>query len=881
MTAASIAAGKGGGYARYLEGKTLKPERGDYYLSPEGEPTQAPGRWLATPDTLARLGIEGARVDGPEFIALMEGRHPRTGGWLRPEGAGGGRGGGIDLTFSAPKSVSVVWALGDESQRREIEAAHAAAVTDAMAHLTETVPTVRRRYDGQVYEEHAVDLLAAEYRHTTARGVMEGDAPDPQIHSHVVITSAIREDGRLVAVASRPVFRSARELGAYYRSALAHQLTERGYRIERGTGKNGRYFEIEGVPRSMLDAFSQRSREVARAAERFRAKWGRAPERGELRQLKLENRKAKVLVTKADLQLVWNETAARFEALSERDQSEAERVLENRRPLEDRVEERLTERAATFEPGEFRAVLLEQSAGDLSPQEALAFSKTMIAERRVLPLEGGLMTTLAVRAREEAIERRFTGLAEDAGRDVGESARMIASDELAERIGGRLTDEQTHALQVITGGERGAILVGPAGTGKGVVIDAAARAEQRTGHRTLGIAVSGSTAQRLGYDSPALAGQTLTLDALVSRVERGQLDVDAATTIYFDEAGMADTDRLDRLTETVERTGAKLVAIGDAAQLPSIGAGGMFERLTRLAPSAELSNIRRTLDPAEQRAWADLRAGRSDRAMAHYHARGQLHMSNTRDEAVEQAARAWAKLTEQHDPSEVALISDSSNQEIHRLNARAQHFRVQRRELGDQEVQVPGVHYGVRSGDRVALIDQYREPGQERIENGSRGQVLDITLEGGVLIEFDVTGRTRTLQGDDLARLRLAYAQHIHRAQGATVTRTLVVTGGWQTSKEPAYVEASRARQGTTWFVSRQDLGIEGHDTDRIGRLAEQMRRSHAQTPSLAHPELPDIDYGPGYKPSIAPSRQRAIPGLARALHRIVQTPEHTQERTR
>ncbi|HXB64881.1 MAG TPA: MobF family relaxase [Solirubrobacteraceae bacterium] len=879
MTAASIAAGKGGGYARYLEGKTIEPERGDYYLSPEGEPTQAPGRWLATPDTLARLGIEGARVDGPEFIALMEGRHPRTGGWLRPEGAGGGRGGGIDLTFSAPKSVSVVWALGDERERREIEAAHAAAVSDAMAHLTETVPTVRRRYDGQVVEEHAVDLVAAEYRHTTARGVMEGDAPDPQLHSHVVITSAIREDGRIVAVASRPVFRSAREVGAYYRSALAHQLQQRGYEIERGTGKEGRYFEIQGVPRGMLDAFSQRSREVARAAERFRARWGRAPERGELRQLKLENRKAKMLVTKADLQLSWNETAARFQDPAERNPSVAER--EDRRPLADRVEERLTERAATFEPRELRAVLLEQSVGDLTPHEALAFTRTMIAERRVLALEGGLMTTLTVRAREEAIERRFTVLARGAGRDVGENARAIASDNLAERIGGRLTREQTNALQVITGAERGAILVGPAGTGKGVVIDAAARAEQHTGHRTLGIAVSGSTAQRLGYDSPALAGQTLTLDALVSRVERGQLDIDPSTTVYFDEAGMADTDRLDRLTDVVERTGAKLVAIGDAAQLPSIGAGGMFERLTRLAPTAELSNIRRTLDPAEQKAWADLRAGRSDRAMAHYHSRGQLHFSDTRDEAVEQAARAWAELTERHDPSEIALISDASNQEIHRLNARAQHFRAQRGELGDLEVPVPGVHYGARQGDRVALIDQHHEPGQERIENGSRGQILDITPDGSVLIEFDITGRKRTLAGDDLAHLRLGYAQHIHRAQGATVTRTLVVTGGWQTSKEPAYVEASRARQGTNWYVSRQDLGTEGHDTDRIQRLAQNMRRSHAQTPSLAHPEPPDMEYGTGYRPTLAPSRQRPIPGLARAIHRILQAPDPTQERTR
>ncbi len=881
MTAASIGAAKGGGYARYLESKTVIPERGDYYLSPEGEPTQAPGRWLASPETLARLGLEGEKVEGPDFIALMEGRHPRTDVWLRQAGAGGARGGGIDLTFSAPKSVSTVWALGDPAQRRDMEAAHAAAVKEAMAHLTETVPTVRRSYDGVVVEDHAVDLVAAEYRHTTARGVMESDAPDPQLHSHVVVTSAIRDDGRIVAVASRPIFRAAREVGAYYRSALAHELAERGYAIERGTGRDGRYFEVAGVPRGLLDAFSARSREVARAAERFHAKWGRAPERGELRALKLENRKAKVLVTRGDLQQAWNETAARFEDIA--DEPRASRETTGVAPvevaLEDRVEQRLTERAATFEAGELRAVLLEQSVGELPPRQALTRARTMVAERRILPLENGLLTTLAVRAREQAIERRFGELSTAAGRDVGEHAREFARDRIAERIGARLSDEQDHALRVITGPERGAILVGPAGTGKGVVIDAAARAEQLSEHRTFGIAVSGSTAQRLAQDSPALAGQTLTLDALVARVQRGQLRVDEDTTIYFDEAGMADTDRLDRLTEVVVDTGSKLVAIGDGAQLPSIGAGGMFDRLAQLAPSAELSNVRRTLDPAEQRAWADLRAGRTDRAMAHYLSQGRLHMTDTRDDALERAVRNWARLTETHPIKQVALISDASNKEIHRLNARAQHYRSERGELGELEVQVPGVHYGVRAGDRVAMIDQHHEPGQERIENGARGQVLDINDAGEVMVEFDVTGQWRTLVGDDLARLRLGYAQHIHRAQGATVTRTLVVTGGWQTSKEPAYVEASRAREGTDWYVSREDLGVEGHDTDRITRLAEAMSRSHAQTPSLAYPELAELEFGPRLTRTITPTRT-PLPRIVRLLQRVA-PPEPEQERAR
>src|ERR1700689_3735007 len=207
MTTSSIGAAKGGGYARYLEGKTIEPERGDYYLTPGGEPVQAQGRSLASADTLAQLGIEANTVDGPDFIALMEGRHPRSGRWLRRAGADGSRGGGIDVTFSAPKSVSVVWALGDPWQREQIETAHARAVERSVGYLRERVPVVRRRYGAEVVEEPAKDLIAAAYRHTTARGVSGADAPDPQLHTHVVISGAVREDGRIVAVASRPVFR--------------------------------------------------------------------------------------------------------------------------------------------------------------------------------------------------------------------------------------------------------------------------------------------------------------------------------------------------------------------------------------------------------------------------------------------------------------------------------------------------------------------------------------------------------------------------------------------------------------------------------------------------------------------------------------------------
>lgn len=233
--------------------------------------------------------------------------------------------------------------------------------------------------------------------------------------------------------------------------------------------------------------------------------------------------------------------------------------------VEDRIEARLTEHHAIFETKDLRAVALEQAAGEMPPDQALAIARGMVGDRRVLTLEGGRMTTLAVRVQEQAIERRAAQLAKPAGRDVGHRARAEALREFAERIGGQLNPEQQLALRVLTGPERAAVLIGPAGTGKGVVIDATVCAEQIADHKTIGIAVAGSTAERLGTDSPALQGQTMTLDSLI--------------------------------------------AVGDGKQLPSIGPGGMFDRLATHTPTVEVQTIYRTKDPAEQKTWQALRAG--------------------------------------------------------------------------------------------------------------------------------------------------------------------------------------------------------------------------------------------------------------------------------
>jgi len=332
---------------------------------------------------------------------------------------------------------------------------------------------------------------------------------------------------------------------------------------------------------------------------------------------------------------------------------------------------------------------------------------------------------------------------------------------------------------------------------------------------------------------------------------------------------------MDALTELIDRTGAKLVAVGDGNQLPSIGPGGMFDRIAHRVPTAELEEVRRTSDPQERKAWAALRNGEPERAMAHYKSRNQLFLTDTREQAGEAAVSRWAELTKTREIREVALITDASNIEVDRLNARAQHLRADRGELGQAEIQLPHQRYGLREGDRIVFTAQHREPGQPRVENGSRGQVTDISHDRGVTVALDISERRVTIAGEDLESLRLGYAQHIHGQQGATVERTVVVSGGWQTSREGSYVEASRARHGTEWFVNRDELDLAGQDERLVERLSEKMRTSRAQTPSLVHREQPDPGWGLGYEHTLYRDR-RILPTLARLL---TPKPERDQAR--
>ena len=608
----------------------------DYYVG--GELEGNGGAWHGSPDALGELGLDPTRPVGrSELVALMEGRSPATGMPLRRVGGDGSRVAGIDATFSAPKSVSAVWAVSDPYRRAQIEVAHRKAVASAVRRIERDVELVRRRERGELRWENARSLVAAEFVHTSSRLTRDQErdgVPDPQLHSHVVILTAQRQDGRFAAVDSREVFRSQR--------------------------------------------------------------------------------------------------------------------------------------------------------------------------------------------------------ARDAGIDAS-----------AERHGHALSVEQREALETITGPGGVVVLVGEAGTGKGVVLDAAREAWERENQRVIGTAVAGATAQRLGVD--AGMQDTMTVDSLIHRVEHDKLTLDSKTVVVMDESGMADTRRLARLVEITRESDSKLVLAGDSAQLSPIGAGGLLKELTDNVPTARLSEVHRANHEWERNAWAKLRNGDAERALGDYQARGRLHIEDTRAQAGERMVNDWAETRAAHPGERVVMITDASNHELDMLNKHAQQHRLDGGELGTEVVAMPELPYGLRSGDEIIFTAQHRVPGQERVENGTRGTITQASeRDSRVLVRTDEPKRrdvdvsTREFEG-----LRLAYAQHVYKAQGLTSDRALVLTGGWQTDREAAYVALTRAREQTNIYTSREDLGHASLNTDAVNRLAERANKTNAQQTSISR-ETAEPDREPG-----------------------------------
>jgi Ti-type conjugative transfer relaxase TraA len=829
----------------------------DYY-SGDGE---APGWWTGT--AAEELDVFG-HVDGELLHRALNGKHPATGDQLARPPRGAIRVPGFDLTFSAPKSVSVLYALGDDDVRSAVRDAHDAAVQASLGYM-ERHAAMGRRGRGGTQSVFGNGFLAAAFRHRTSR------AGDPQLHTHVLVANMTRgPDGRWTALDGRRLYAHAKTGGYLYQAQLRAELVRTlGLRftpVRRGVG------EIDGLPKPLLKAFSRRRTEVEAELER----------RGETsataaQVATLDSRQAKQYdVSGETLHERWHERArehdfkpARTTDLLHTDaprgiqESDVERVEEHLAGPEG-----LTRQRASFTRRDVVQAWCEQlpQGADLPLVEDLA--ERLVTSRHVVSLatdvrqlaradlirrtDGRLIPATADERRFStpellALEQRILEQAERTGQ--GPRAR-VAHTALDGVLTSRseLSDEQaTMVRRLCADGDPVAVVVGKAGTGKTFALDVARQAWQEDGYRVIGAALARRAAEELEHGAGI---ESTTIAALLLDLRRDPAALlDARTVLVVDEAGMAGTRQLAELLDHADRAHAKVVLVGDHRQLPEIEAGGAFRGLVARGHAIALEENRRQEQPWEREALDLLREGRAGEALDAYHQHGRVHTAQTAADVRGQLVADWWTSHERGEPAVMLAIRRS---DVADLNQRARGLMLAAGALSGPELAVD--HRVFRVGDEVVCLKNDRRLG---VANGTRGTVTGLDTDAPTLTLIRPDGRELTLPArylDDRTQrggptVDHGYALTAHKAQGMT-TGTAFVLGSSELYREAGYVALSRGRRENHLYLVTPDApDREQRRSERplapLAAAARSLAGSRAQTMAADAPLAAELAQRP------------------------------------
>jgi conjugative relaxase-like TrwC/TraI family protein len=908
-------AARAGDYRLELEAAPEAFARSDYQLAEQGlerrSERASSSLWLGTDDALAQFGVRrGQPIERDDLIAVLQGQHVETGEQLRRPGVlkrkardehgqalldEDGRGvvervtgvAHVEMTMSVPKSVSVLWAMADQHDRRRIEEALIEAAERTVRYMAHNKAVVHRRgKDGVRVREPAAGAAVASSLHVTARRARGDRAPAPQLHVHNLVVGVVRTDGRLVAADSWEWFRhdAALEGGGLFRAQVADALVRAGWAIRSGTGDRGRYFEVEEVPETLCEVMSPRSREVAEARAEVERELGIRLQGGALAVLAKETRQAKDHDLDPErLRQVWDALGQEHgfgpgsgSQLCRR-QGHVEDVEPRMARTRDVVLAQLREQGPTVSLARARALVFEAAAGRLSAGEAARLLARMECPEggELLALKGGRVTSREIRQLEQHVIDVAEGAAgsEADGAAVGQAEREagLQAAEAALGEGKRLDSEQRDAFALLTGRSGWVCLSGRAGTGKGPVLHAAAEAYRAAGWRVIACAMDGTTARRmaeqLGGKAPAV-----TVEQLKVRAETGAIDLDGRTVIFVDEASKLDTGHWAELVKAVERHSAAVRAVGHDGQHDAIRLPGLFSGMLAndRIPTVELRQIRRHRDPdnpSQPHPWLRdyqiaVDQARGLDAVAILREQDALRLYDTRAQAMGAMVEEWDRWRRAYAPTESALIVHGPNSDVDLVNELAQQTRLDAGELGEQMIRAVDRGYLLRPGDVVAIRNaaytfpaQPDRPRPKRIENGQTAIVESVNPERDALtlllrepgaeprlVEVDQARlRREHAAGKRVAAVRLNYALHSFPAQGATLHGTATLAGHWSQAKQETYVGDTRAIYRHTVHVAREDLGTDGTDEDRVNRYAQRIsenRQRHASVRSPLDPTL-------------------------------------------
>jgi conjugative relaxase-like TrwC/TraI family protein len=775
------------GQQRYYE-QSVAQGQDDYY-SGRGE---APGEWTGA--GAGELGLRG-RVSGAQFNALLEGQDPRDAD-VRLRAANSEPSiAAFDLTFSAPKSVSVLFAVAPAEVSAALVECHEEAVRGALDYLEDEALFVRRGKGGARFE-HAGGLIAAAYRHRMSRAL------DPQLHTHVVAANLARgEDGRYTALHHPSLYRAAKTAGYLYQSHLRAAVRDR-IGLEWGPVHKGAA-ELTELPADVLRIFSQRRAQVEVAVAEREAELGRPLTR-------LERERWGAIATR-DRKQYGIETHTWREEVTARAAEHgltSEQVMEiigrggvrlQRGVLaEDGALEHagsmvgegqfgevlvgpvgLTARVNTFDQGAVLRGFAAAAAQGSHVATARHQADRFVGRDDVLATSRGRLTSAELVSREAALIESATGRS-------GEGAAQLAAGVIERAITNSdraLTSDQAAAVRAVAGSGNGVdVIEALAGTGKTYTAGLLRELYESAGYTVVGVAPSGRAVRELA-EHAGIASRTL--DSRVLAIGEGY-ELPAGSVVVFDEAGMAST------------------RLSDPGQLASVQAGGWLRAVSERIGAIRLSEVMRQRDPAERLALAGLHDGDPSRWIDWASHAGRVEILPDGGRVLEHAIREWAAGVSDHGLVQSVMIS-RDNETRRALNQLA---RTERRGVGALGEELAYGPVTVAVGDRVICRNNERDLD---VDNGTRGTVCHVAPQG-IVIETDAHTVRELPAGYVAEHVEHAYALTGHGMQGGTVERAVVVASAHDLTRGWSYTALSRAR-GETRLLLRDDVGdVAGRD---------------------------------------------------------------------
>ena len=729
--------------AAYYLGHMASHRSPFHYYNAGDEPD---GRWW-NPSGL--FGLDDGEVIGAEqFQALYAGLSPDDLSPLARNSNRKGRSPGIDITFSADKSVSALWAIAPPGLRRQIEACHHDAVRWTLENVTRAHCAYTRRGRGGA-EVVSGDIFGTTFQHHTSR---DGD---PQLHTHCVLFNLVRthEDGRWRTLHQRPIYQWVRAGGAIYRHAIAWYLQERiGLEVER-YGREDEYVRIAGLPEELLRAWSSRRDSIERLASKLGISTAETPTLSQQISLSTRTRKEPGDPDERDARFL--EEASQY---VERDTLIAELLshsvtpptLDQIRAVQRRCNEipaRLTRAEAVFSVPQILEHVARESACAVSPEALKTMLTRVLRHSTVLALDGHragssadaranlahtrLYSTLDYAAEEQAVQSA-------AQRSLGASGYALPTETINRRLetlsaaGFPIGEQQRSAVHHLAGGDTPlSVCLGAAGSGKTLALRPVADLYRQHGKRVIATALAWNAAVNLATECGA---HPYSLARFFTQVAAGTIAIDRDTVLLVDEAGMLSVREIRTVLDIAERSGAKVHFIGDLDQLQPIEAGpglrllvdelgaAQIETIRRQRPDLEdLLTWRRGIDAAtaarhapllseaeraellaeraafpgqgwQARASEAARRGDAGAVIDAYSTRGRLHLESNFERAISRIAEDWLRHRRDH-PEESRLVIARTNREVRALS------RVLRASAHPHDPERPSVTVSTSTGE--------------------------------------------------------------------------------------------------------------------------------------------------------------------------------------